>query len=457
MKDDVRKSPNVIIIFMDDMGWADVGFNGGTHVKTPRLDQMAEEGLVLTDFYVAQPVCSASRSALLTGCYPNRIGITGALGPNATNGIHDGEITLAELCKSKGYATAIFGKWHLGHHTQFLPTRHGFDTFEGIPYSNDMWPMHPEAPKGTYPPLPYFKDEVQVGENPDQRNFTGDFTQRTIDFIKEHKGEPFFIYVPHPMVHVPLYCSDEWNGKTGMGLYADVVGEVDEGVGKILDTIDKLGLEENTLVIFTSDNGPWLSYGDHAGQTGIYREGKGTTFEGGVRVPFVARWTGTIPAGTVSNEPMMTIDILPTIAEWIDVPLPSHQVDGKSATALLEGEDGAKSPQKAYYFYYKKNDLEAIRWGEWKIHFPHGYRSMVDNPVGSGGVPGKYDYSVKTGIELYSLHHDPSETKNVADEYPEVMNYIKQFANHMRDDLGDNLTPTKPTGQRESGQVKMKE
>ena len=457
MKDDVRTSPNVIIIFMDDMGWADVGFNGGMHVKTPRLDQMAEEGLVLTDFYVAQPVCSASRSALLTGCYPNRIGITGALGPNATNGIHDGEITLAELCKSKGYATAIFGKWHLGHHTQFLPTRHGFDTFEGIPYSNDMWPMHPEAPKGTYPPLPYFKDEVQVGENPDQRNFTGDFTQRTIDFIKEHKGEPFFIYVPHPMVHVPLYCSDEWNGKTGMGLYADVVGEVDEGVGKILDTIDKLGLEENTLVIFTSDNGPWLSYGDHAGQTGIYREGKGTTFEGGVRVPFVARWTGTIPAGTVSNEPMMTIDILPTIAEWIDVPLPSHQVDGKSATALLEGEDGAKSPQKAYYFYYKKNDLEAIRWGEWKIHFPHGYRSMVDNPVGSGGVPGKYDYSVKTGIELYSLHHDPSETKNVADEYPEVMNYIKQFANHMRDDLGDNLTPTKPTGQRESGQVKMKE
>ena len=457
MKDDVRTSPNVIIIFMDDMGWADVGFNGGMHVKTPRLDQMAEEGLVLTDFYVAQPVCSASRSALLTGCYPNRIGITGALGPNATNGIHDGEITLAELCKSKGYATAIFGKWHLGHHTQFLPTRHGFDTFEGIPYSNDMWPMHPEAPKGTYPPLPYFKDEVQVGKNPDQRNFTGDFTERTIDFIKKHKGEPFFIYVPHPMVHVPLYCSDEWNGKTGMGLYADVVGEVDEGVGKILDTIDKLGLEENTLVIFTSDNGPWLSYGDHAGQTGIYREGKGTTFEGGVRVPFVARWTGTIPAGTVSNEPMMTIDILPTIAEWIDVPLPSHQVDGKSATALLEGEDGAKSPQKAYYFYYKKNDLEAIRWGEWKIHFPHGYRSMVDNPVGSGGVPGKYDYSVKTGIELYSLHHDPSETKNVADEYPEVMNYIKQFANHMRDDLGDNLTPTKPTGQRESGQVKMKE
>jgi arylsulfatase len=242
-----------------------------------------------------------------------------------------------------------------------------------------------------------------------------------------------------------------------MGLYADVVGEVDEGVGKILDTIDKLGLEENTLVIFTSDNGPWLSYGDHAGQTGIYREGKGTTFEGGVRVPFVARWTGTIPAGAVSNEPLMTIDILPTISEWIDAPLPSHQVDGKSATALLEGKNGAKSPQKAYYFYYKKNDLEAIRYGEWKLHFPHGYRSMVDNPVGSGGVPGKYDYSVKTDLELYSLHQDPSETKNVAGEYPEVMNNLKRLANHMRADLGDSLTPTKPTGQRKSGQVKMKQ
>ena len=450
-------SPNIIFIYMDDMGWADVGFNGGTHVSTPRLDQMAREGLVLTDFYVAQPVCSASRSALLTGCYPNRIGITGALNPHATTGIHEDEVTLAELCKSKGYATAIFGKWHLGHHPEFLPTKHGFDTFQGIPYSNDMWPMHPEARKGTYPPLPYFKDDVQVGENPDQRQFTGDFTKLTIDFIKAHKNEPFFIYVPHPMVHVPLFCSEEWSGKTGLGLYADVVGEVDEGVGQILDTIDTLGLGDNTLVIFTSDNGPWLSYGDHAGQTGIYREGKGTTFEGGVRVPFVARWTGTIPAGAVSDEPLMTIDLFPTIAYLLGTPLPAQHIDGKNATSLLLGEQGATSPQEAYYFYYKKNDLEAMRYSKWKLHFPHGYRSMQGREIGNGGIPGKYDYGVKTGLELYDLANDPSETTNVAGNHPAIMQKLNALADAMRADLGDNLTETAPTGQRESGRITTKE
>ena len=449
----LQQNPNIILVYMDDMGWADVGFNGGNHVKTPRLDQMAKEGLVLTDFYAAQPVCSASRSALLTGCYPNRIGITGALGPNATTGIHHDEVTLAELCKSKGYATALFGKWHLGHLEPFFPTRHGFDTFEGIPYSNDMWPMHPEAPKGAYPPLPYFKDEMQVGENPDQRNFTGDFTNLTIDFIKSNKDKSFFIYLPHPMVHVPLYCSDEWNGKTGLGLYADVVAEVDDGVGRILDTIDSLGIAEKTLIIFTSDNGPWLSYGDHAGQTGIYREGKGTTFEGGVRVPFVARWKGVIPEGATSNHPLMTIDLFPTIAEWLNAPLPAHAIDGRSAVDLLEGKSNAKSPQKAYYFYYKKNDFEAMRWGGWKLHFPHGYRSMVDRPVGSGGIPGKYDYSVKTDLELYNLHLDPSESENVINEYPEVLSVMQSLAEKMRLDLGDDFKKLKPTGNRMPGSI----
>ena len=293
----VQTPPNIIIVFIDDMGWADVGFNGGTHVKTPRLDQMAKDGMVLTDFYVAQPVCSASRSALLTGCYPNRIGISGALGPHAKHGINANEVTIAEICKERDYATAIFGKWHIGHLDPFLPTNHGFDTFVGIPYSNDMWPMHPEAQKGTYPPLPYFNDDKIVYSQPDQTQFTKDFTNLTIDFIKEHKDEPFFVYLPHPMVHVPLHVSEEWDGATGLGLYADVVAEIDDGVGRIIDTVNELGIEENTLILFTSDNGPWLSYGDHAGQTGIYREGKGTTFEGGVRVPFVALWPGTVPAG----------------------------------------------------------------------------------------------------------------------------------------------------------------
>ena len=444
------QQPNIIIVFIDDMGWADVGFNGGTHVTTPRLDQMAKEGMVLRDFYVAQPVCSASRSALLTGCYPNRIGISGALNPHAKQGIHEDEVTIAELCKEQGYATAIFGKWHLGHQQQFLPTRNGFDTFVGIPYSNDMWPMHPEAKKGTYPPLPYYVDEEIVRTQPDQAQFTKDFTNLTIDFIKEHKDEPFFVYLPHPMVHVPLYVSKEFDGATGKGIYADVVAEIDDGVGRILDTVNALGIAENTLIIFTSDNGPWLSYGDHAGQTGIYREGKGTTFEGGVRVPFVAWWPGTIPAGVESTEPAMTIDLLPTFAEWMETSPPSN-IDGKSIAALLEGKEGATSPQEAYYFYYRKNDLEAMRYGKWKLHFLHGYRSMVENPVGSGGIPGKYDYSVKTGLELYNLELDPSETTDVASQHPAVMQKMQNLATRMRNDLGDDLSNVPPKYNRPSG------
>ena len=445
--------PNIIIVFIDDMGWADVGFNGGTHVKTPRLDQMAKDGMVLTDFYAAQPVCSASRSALLTGCYPNRIGISGALGPHAKHGINANEVTIAEICKQRDYATAIFGKWHIGHLDPFLPTKHGFDTFVGIPYSNDMWPMHPEARKGTYPPLPYFNDDEIVYSQPDQTQFTKDFTNLTIDFITEHKDEPFFVYLPHPMVHVPLHVSEEWDGATGLGLYADVVAEIDDGVGRIIDTVNELGIEENTLILFTSDNGPWLSYGDHAGQTGIYREGKGTTFEGGVRVPFVALWPGTIPAGSTSSEPLMTIDILPTIADWIDVPLPSHAIDGKSAVAIFEDEADAASPQEAYYFYYRVNQLEAIRWGQWKLHFPHTYRSRLNKPVGSGGVPGKYDWSVKTGLELYNLDTDPSETTNVADDHPAVMKKMHRLATRIRADLGDNSTDVEGANNREAGKV----
>jgi arylsulfatase A-like enzyme len=255
------------------------------------------------------------------------------------------------------------------------------------------------------------------------------------------------------MVHVPLHVSEEWDGATGLGLYADVVAEIDDGVGRIIDTVNALGIEENTLIIFTSDNGPWLSYGDHGGQTGIYREGKGTTFEGGVRVPFVALWPGTVPAGTTSSEPLMTIDILPTIAQWLDVPLPSHTIDGKSAVAIFEDEEDAASPQEAYYFYYRQNHLEAIRWGQWKLHYPHSYRSMLNNPVGSGGVPGKYDWSVKTGLELYNLETDPSETTNVIDDHPKVMETMHRLADGIRADLGDISTEVEGANNREAGKV----
>ena len=405
-------SPNIVIIFTDDQGYSDVGVYGAKGFTTPNLDQMAADGIRFTDFYVAQPVCSASRTALLTGCYPNRLGITGALGPNATHGLNADETTLAELCKSKGYATAIYGKWHLGNRPPFLPTRHGFDHFYGIPYSNDMWPLHPDLVslpdaaakrKRGYPNLPIFEDDRIVDSevtHEDQKQFTTTFTQRAVAFIDANKDRRFFLYLPHPMPHVPLHVSDNFRGKTARGLYGDVISEIDWSVGRVLDALNRNGLEENTLVIFISDNGPWLSYGDHGGSTGPLREGKGTTFEGGVRVPCIMRWVGKIPPGSVCRQPMMTIDLLPTIARFIGAELPPLTIDGRDASALVLATPGATSPQQSYCFYYHRNDLEAIRSGRWKLHFPHKYRSMDGQELGSGGTPGKYDNNRETGLEL---------------------------------------------------------
>jgi len=442
--------PNVVIVFTDDQGWGDLGANGGTGVLTPNLDRLAAAGVRLTDFYVTQPVCSASRAGLLTGCYPNRIGITGALGPGSRNGLHEAETTLAEVCKSRGYATAIFGKWHLGHHPEFLPTRHGFDHFYGIPYSNDMWPFHPENP-AAWVDLPTIEGETTVGFNTDQRRFTTDFTDRAVEFIADNAARPFFLYVAHPMPHVPLHVSPEGDGRTGMGLYADVIAAIDVSVGRILDALAEHRIADDTLVIFTSDNGPWLSYGDHAGTTGGLREGKGTTFEGGVRVPFIARFPGRIPAGTVCREPVMTIDILPTVARLIGAELPERRIDGLDVWPLFTGEPGARSPHAALFFYYNRNDLEAVRSGRWKLHFPHGYRSMIGREPGSGGIPGKYDYSVRTELALFDLETDVSEARDVAAAHPAVVARLKALADEMRADLGDQLTETPASGAREPG------
>ncbi len=457
--------PNIIIVFTDDQGYADVGVFGAKGFKTPHIDRMAEEGIRFTDFYVAQPVCSASRAALLTGCYPNRVGITGALGPRGKVGLHEDETTLAELCRARGYATAVFGKWHLGHRAPFLPSRHGFDEFYGIPYSNDMWPLHPayaRLPKGAakrkqgYPDLPLYEgDKVVDAEvsGEDQARFTSAFTERAVAFIEKHKERPFFLYVAHPMPHVPLFASKDCVGKSEQGLYGDVIQEIDKGVGTILATLHKHGLDEKTLVIFTSDNGPWLSYGNHAGSTGPLREGKGTTWDGGVRVPCVARWPGKISAGRVCREPAMTIDVFPTVAKLIGAKLPERKIDGKDIGPLLLGKPGATSPQEAYFFYYRKNDLEAMRAGRWKLHFPHGYRTMIGRELGRDGSPGKYDHK-KTGLELYDLETDVGETKDVAAERPEVVKRLQALADRMRADLGDRLTKTEGTGRRDPGRDK---
>jgi arylsulfatase A len=450
------KAPNIIVINADDLGYGDLGCYGAKNIKTPNIDKLARDGVRFTNFYVAQPVCSASRTALLTGCYPNRLGIHGALGPASRIGIHDNELTLAELCKSKNYATAIVGKWHLGHHNQFLPTRHGFDSYLGLPYSNDMWPFHPEAKKGTYPPLPLIDGEKII--NPDvtpeaQAKLTTQYTERAVQFIEKHKAEPFFLYFAHSMPHVPLFVSEKARGKSQQGLYGDVIQEIDWSVGEILATVLKHKLEENTLVIFTSDNGPWLSYGNHAGSAGPLREGKGTVWEGGVRVPFLARWPGVIPANSTCHEAAMTIDLLPTIAKFIGAELPKHPIDGLEITALLQGIASAKSPHESLCFYYHTNELQAIRSGKWKLMLPHSYRTMEKQTMGKDGTPGRYRQVKIEQPQLFDLNEDLGETRDLASQHPEVIKQLMLQVERARVELGDSLTKRTGKGLRTVGKV----
>jgi arylsulfatase A len=342
-----RRLPNIVIIYIDDMGYADIGPFGADY-PTPNLDQMAREGRTFTDFEVSSPVCSASRAALMTGAIHKRIGVSGAFNPHAEVGLNPDETTLAKLVREQGYATAIYGKWHLGHHPKFLPTNQGFDEYFGIPYSNDMWPQHlqyyqvdpvRDARKKTFPNLPLFKNTTVFNPSltgEDQALLTRWYTERAVDFIDRNKDAPFFLYVPHSMVHIPLFASDEFLGKSGAGLYGDVVMELDWSVGEILTALRRNGIAEDTLVVFTSDNGPWLSFGNHAGSSGPFREGKGTTFEGGHRVPTVFWWPGHVPAGTTTDVLAATIDILPTVAALIgaDPAGEGHRRQGHSITSV---------------------------------------------------------------------------------------------------------------------------
>ncbi|MGA1607817.1 MAG: sulfatase-like hydrolase/transferase [Planctomycetota bacterium] len=451
------RPPNVVVIYTDDQGWADIGTQGADGFTTPNLDRLAGEGVRFSDFYVSQPVCSASRASLLTGCYANRIGIHGALGPGVRHGINEDELTLAELCKQKGHRTAAFGKWHLGHRPRFLPTRHGFDEFYGIPYSNDMWPHHPENPDA-WGDLPTLEGEEVVGLNTDQNRFTGDFTRRAVGFIDScaQDDAPFFLYVAHPMPHVPLHASDAFRGRTERGLYGDVIEEIDASVGSILAALDRHDIADNTLVIYASDNGPWLSYGNHSGSAGPLREGKGTTFEGGIRVPCIWRFPGRIPAGKVQSEPAMTIDVLPTVAGLLDAELPDHPIDGLDIWPLVTCEPGARSPHEALFFYYGQGNLEAMRSGPWKLHFPHGYRSMSGREPGQDGIPGKYDYGVRTGVELYHLGEDIGEAQNVAEKHPAVVARLQALAERARAELGDGFQKREGSGVRAPGREPAK-
>lgn len=440
-----EKPPNIVVIFIDDMGYADIGPFGGKPELTPNLNRMAAEGRRFSNFYVSQAVCSASRASLLTGCYNVRLGILGALGPNSNIGINANEMTLGEICQQKNYATACFGKWHLGHHRQFLPLQNGFDEYFGLPYSNDMWPFHPESKHLSmeerlkrWPHLPLIEgNETVVAEVTDkeQEQLTTRYTEHAVSFIDRNADRPFFLYVPHSMVHVPLYVSDKFRGRSGEGLFGDVVMEVDWSVGQIMDALSRNGLDENTLVIFTSDNGPWLSYGDHAGSALPFREGKGTMFEGGCRVPCLMRWPGRIPAATTCDEPAMTIDILPTVAELIGATLPEHTLDGRNIWPLMAAAEGAVSPHEAYYFYYG-SQLQAVRSGPWKLHLDHDYRTLNGRPGGRDGIPAKYATALLKQ-SLFNLDVDPEEAHDMAAENPDVVARLVGLAESARRELGD--------------------
>ena len=373
--------------------------------------------------------------------------------PNSKIGLHPNETTLPELLKEQGYATGIFGKWHLGDAPEFLPLEHGFDEWFGIPYSNDMWPKHPQ--QGTifnFGPLPLYHNEKVMDTLWDQSNLTREITQRSVDFIEQNKDVPFFLYVPHPQPHVPLYASDNFKGKSKRGLYGDVIMEIDWSVGEILKTLEKQGLEDNTMVIFTSDNGPWLSYGNHAGSALPLREGKGTTWEGGQREPFIIKYPDSLEAGKVIHTPIMAIDLLPTIADILDIDVPQKPIDGKSVWEQLKGTS-TSSPHEAYFFYYRVNELHAVRYEQWKLYFPHRYRTMEEQENGKDGLPGTYAYRDLLEIELYDLENDVGETMNVAVQNPEIVEKIKKMADKKRLELGDALYDMEGRETRRPGTV----
>jgi len=441
--------PNVVIIFVDDLGYDDLGCfwtarpePGYEKIETPHLDAMAAGGVRFTDFYVAASVCTPSRAALVTGCYPQRVGLAGptlVLHPNSTIGISDDEVTIAELLKARGYATACIGKWHLGHLTPFLPTRHGFDRYYGIPYSNDMKPSV------------LMRDEAVIEQPVVQATLTERYTAEAIRFIKDNKDKPFFLYLPHTMPHTPLHISDKFKGKSRRGLYGDVVECLDWSVGRILDTLAELGLDKNTLVIFTSDNGPWLLRGKHGGKAHPLRAGKCTTYEGGMRVPCIMRWPGSIPAGSVCSEVATTMDLLPTVAGLAGAAVPQDRIiDGRNIRPLMTGAADAKSPHDAFYYYHKYT-LQAVRSGKWKLMFrrttsqeyPYRWPGMKKHGHKNEAIPDS----------LYDLEADIGETTNVIAEHPDVAQRLRDLADRMRADLGDSRTGHAGKNRRKPGSV----
>ena len=415
-----------------------------------------------TNFLVPHAACSASRAALMTGSYANRVGIPTVLNPHSEIGLNPEEETIADLLKARGYRSIAIGKWHLGHHPEFLPTNQGFDEYLGIPYSNDMWPLTydnrratPEthARKASFPELPLIHNNEKVREFrsiEDQEAITTLYTEKAVQFIRDNRSQPFFLYLAHSMPHVPLAVSSKFKGKSEQGLYGDVIMEIDWSVGEIVRTLDELGLTDNTLVIFTSDNGPWLNFGNHAGSAGGLREGKGTSWEGGVRVPCLMKWPSVIPAGSVCSKMASTIDLLPMIATISGASFPARRIDGVNILPLMRLEPGA-NPRETFWHYYRQNSLQGVRWRDWKLVFAHPGRSYEGYEPGRDGLPGEVDNDFQYQTGLYDLRRDPGERYNLYDFHPDVVSRLEEIARKAREDLGDNLTGHPGVNRRPAG------
>ena len=431
--------PNIVLIFTDDQGYHDLGSFGSTLIRTPNLDRMAREGVKFTDFYSANSVCSPSRAALLTGSYPPRTGITQVLFPRDTIGLNPDEMTIADMLKAEGYSTACIGKWHLGHHPDFLPTRNGFDSYFGIPYSNDMTidprsaqfahnvkfregfseqRVRKEKPAKNLVPL--MRDELVIEYPADQTTLTRRYTDEAIEFITENRSNPFFLYLPHTMPHIPLFATPQFLGKSAEGLYGDTIEEIDWSVGRILQTLTSLNIDKKTLVIYTSDNGPWNLKNGHGGSAFPLRGFKFSTYEGGMRVPCLMRWPETIPAGQTCREIAGTVDILPTLAAITGAELPHDiTIDGHNILPLMTDPESGISPHSEGYFYYRGNRLEAVRRGNWKLR-----------------ITGNNN---KQSIELYNLANDIGESRNIAETNHSIVDKLK----NVMDDFDTSLKSTR--------------
>jgi arylsulfatase A len=447
------ESPNVVIIFADDLGYGDVGCYGAQGYATPHIDRLAREGAKLTRFYAASSVCSSSRAALMTGCYPMRVGVQGVISANVKIGIAAEEITIAEMLKAKGYRTGAFGKWHLGNQEMFLPSRHGFDEFLGTRGSNDMGKGRPslEDRRKGLAGVEFIEGDAVIEINPDQSQLTKRYTDRAVAFIEDAAGagEPFFLYVPHNMPHTPLFASEKFAGKTSRGLFGDVIEEIDWSVGEIVKSLETNGVADNTLVIFTSDNGPWLIFGDQGGSAGALSGGKKQLLEGGVRVPCVMWWPSKIKAGRVVDKLATTMDIWPTVARLVGADMPGHKIDGVNIWEMVSGAPPT-SPRKLFGYYWM-DELHAVTDGRWKLRFAHTDTQAPDpKQVGHGGERGAV-MSVKRGAALFDLHADEAEKTDVSASHPKVIQRLNKAADGLRGELGDKLKKLKGSGVRKVG------